>query len=130
MDGDNDGYHISLLLMSLFSKIAPQFLKEERLVWLRAPLYKVSRGKKNDFFYSDDELKLSGIKGEQTRYKGLGEMSVEDTKASMFCPDNQRLEGIDYSGDGINRLVELMGKDVAFRKDFVMNRINFSELER
>ena len=100
------------------------------MVWLRAPLYKVSHGKKDDFFYSDDELKLSGIKGEQTRYKGLGEMSVEDTKASMFCPDNQRLEGIDYSGDGINRLVELMGKDVAFRKDFVMNRINFSELER
>lgn len=129
VDGDQDGYHISLLIMSLIHKLAPEFLEEGRLLWLKAPLYRVSSKGQNHYYYSEEELS-KGKKGEQTRFKGLGELGTTDTKASMFNPKNQRLEVIKYSKEGIVRLEELMGKDISFRKDFVLNKIDFSQLER
>ena len=38
-DADSDGYHIGLLIMSALAYLAPEFIKEGRLCWLRAPLY-------------------------------------------------------------------------------------------
>lgn len=129
VDSDSDGFHISLLIISLIHKLAPQFLKEGRLLWLRAPLFRVSNNRGKYYYYSNEELS-KGAKGIQTRFKGLGELSTEDTKISMFSKEYQRLDPIQYSDDGIKRLEELMGKEVTYRKDFVLNQIDFSELER
>lgn len=46
----------------------------------------------------------------------------------MFSPDFQRLEPIIPSDDSITLLEELMGKDGDYRKDFVFNKIDFSEI--
>ena len=64
------GYHIGLLIMSALRYLAPDFLNEGRLCWLKAPLFKVKKGKTNYYFYDDNELAQSKIKGEQSRYKG------------------------------------------------------------
>ena len=56
--------------MSLFKALMPQFIEEGRLCWLKAPLFKVKKGKTNYYFYDDNELAQSKIKGEQSRYKG------------------------------------------------------------
>ena len=92
VDADDDGCHIACLIMSLFKALMPQFIEEGRLCWLKAPLFRVQKGKNNYYFYDEEELNASGIKGEQTRFKGLGELSAQDTKESMFDKTNQRVE--------------------------------------
>ena len=115
--------------MSLFKALIPQFIEENRLCWLKAPLFKVKKGKNNYYFYDEDELNNSGIKGEQSRFKGLGELTAEDTKNSMFDKDNQRIEILIPDDNSFYRLEELMGPSVQPRKDFVFSgAIDFSKI--
>lgn len=71
-DADSDGAHIGLLIMATMQYLAPEFIKEGRLCWLRSPLYIVSNGKKNDYYFSDEEFNKvrKNIKGVVTRAKG------------------------------------------------------------
>lgn len=125
VDADDDGCHIACLIMALLQRLAPQLIKENRLYWLKAPLFKIEKGKDVSFFYTDEELTHNIVKGgEQTRFKGLGQMTRADTKASMFSA-NQRLESIEWSEDGIELLEALMGADVESRKEFITNEIDF-----
>lgn len=129
VDADDDGCHIACLIMSLFKALIPQFIEENRLCWLKAPLFKVKKGKNNYYFYDEDELNNSGIKGEQSRFKGLGELTAEDTKNSMFDKDNQRIEILIPDDNSFYRLEELMGPSVQPRKDFVFSgAIDFSKI--
>ena len=129
VDADDDGCHIACLIMSLFKALMPQFIEEGRLCWLKAPLYKVQKGKNNYYFYDDAELTESGIKGEQTRYKGLGEMGAQDVKESMFDTKNQRIEILEPDENSFQRLEELMGTNVSYRKEFVFSgAIDFSKI--
>lgn len=129
VDADDDGCHIACLIMSLFKALIPQFIEENRLCWLKAPLFKVKKGKSNYYFYDEDELNNSGIKGEQSRFKGLGELTAEDTKNSMFDKDNQRIEILIPDDNSFYRLEELMGPSVQPRKDFVFSgAIDFSKI--
>ena len=115
--------------MSLFKALMPQFIEEGRLCWLKAPLFRVTKGKNNYYFYDEQELAQSQIKGEQTRYKGLGELTAQDTKASMFDKDNQRIEVLIPDDNSFYRLEELMGSDVKPRKEYVFSgAIDFSKI--
>jgi DNA gyrase subunit B len=128
VDADSDGYHIACLIMALFQAIMPQFIEEGRLCWLRAPLYKVVKGKEKYYYFNDEEL-ANGVKGEQTRYKGLGEMQPQDAQESMFNEKNQRLEVLIPDENSAMRLEDLMGSKVAPRKDFVFSGIiDFSQI--
>ena len=128
VDSDFDGSHIGLLLMAMLQVLAPEFLKENRLFWLRAPTCKVETPKKTYFYYSDEEFK-NHPKGNITFFKGLGQMNDNDLKASMFNEEWQHLEPITYSEEGINTLISLMSEDVEPRKEFVYNNIDFSKFE-
>lgn len=129
VDSDDDGCHIACLIMSLFKALMPKFIEEGRLCWLKAPLFRVKKGKNNYYFYDEQELAKSQIKGEQTRYKGLGELTAQDTKESMFDPNNQRIEVLIPDENSFMRLEELMGSDVAPRKEFVFSgAIDFSKI--
>ncbi len=131
-DADSDGSHIGLLIMSALAYLAPDFIKEGRLFWLRAPLYVVDNGKTESYYFTDAELdsaKAKGkIKGVITRNKGLGEMPAETARKSMFDPEYQRLELMEYSDRAVDLLYDLMGEDVEPRKEFIMNRIDFSTI--
>ena len=126
VDADDDGMHIACLIISLLYKLAPDFLKEGRLCWLHAPLFKVKKGKETKFYYTEEQLR-TGIKGEQTRFKGLGEMKDEDARC-MF-DTNQWLEVLEWDSTVSAQVEALMGKDSQPKKDFVFSRINFEELE-
>lgn len=128
VDSDFDGSHISLLLMAMLQVLAPEFIKENRLFWLRAPTCKVETNKKTYYYYNEEEFK-SHPQGNITFFKGLGQMTDEDLKNSMFSKEWQHLEPIEYSEDGISILYSLMGEDVEPRKEFVFNNIDFSKFE-
>lgn len=130
VDADSDGSHIGLLIMSALRYLAPKFLEEGRLCWLRSPLYIVKNGKKEDYYFTDDEFNRvrSKIKGEVTRAKGLGALSESQARNSMFSEEFQRMDVLEVDDESVMYLEELMGVDVQPRRDFVFNEIDFSEV--
>lgn len=129
-DADSDGYHIGLLIMAALSYLAPDFIKEGRLCWLRSPLYIVENGKTESYYFTDEEFNKvrNKIKGEVTRAKGLGELPMETARASMFTPEYQRMDVMEWSEDAINLLYDLMGSEVEPRTQFIMNHVDFSKI--
>ena len=127
VDADDDGMHIACLIMALLYKFAPEFLKEGRLHWLHAPLFKVTSGKSVRYFYTEEQVRAAKLKGTQQRFKGLGEMKPEDTKC-MFGTE-QWMEQLTWDDSVAEVLEGLMGEDSQPKKDFVFSRINFEEIE-
>lgn len=124
------GYHIALLIMSVLQYLAPQFIQENRLCWLRSPLYIVKNGKQEQYFFTDEDFDKvrKNIKGEINRAKGLGALSVEQAHNSMFTEKYQRLDVLHPTENAIQLLYNLMGNDSSLRKDFIFNNVDFSQL--
>ena len=124
---DSDGYHIGLLIMAALRYLAPQFLEEGRLCWLRSPLYIVKNGKSESYYFTDEEFAKAKVKGEVTRAKGLGALSEQQAKNSMFG-ENQRMDVLEPNEEAIYLLEDLMGKDVEPRTEFIFKNVDFSEV--
>lgn len=126
----SDGSHIGLLIMAALQYLAPQFLKESRLCWLRSPLYIVKNGKTESYYFTDSEFdKVRGkIKGEVSRAKGLGALSADQARKSMFSDEYQRMDILIPDDNSIYLLLQLMGEDVTPRKEYIFNEIDFSEV--
>ena len=129
-DSDSDGYHVGLLIMAAIAHIAPEFIKEGRLCWLRSPLYIVTNGKTESYYFTDAEFNAAKgkIKGEVQRNKGLGSLEPEQARKSMFSPEYQRIDVMEYDEAAMNLLYDLMGEEVEPRRDFIMNNVDFSEI--
>ena len=130
-DADVDGYAIMCLIATMFYVLMPKFIEEGRLCWLRAPLYRLSKGNKRVFAYDDTELAELRKKypdWEQGRNKGLGEMNSEDMEASMMSKTDRRLEVLTISDAeaAAESLKMLMGPDVNDRRDFLFENVDFS----
>ena len=129
-DADSDGAHIGLLIMAALQYLAPEFIREGRLCWLRSPLYIVENKGKESYYFTDDEFNKvrNKIKGEVTRAKGLGELPAETAQASMFTPEYQRMEVMEYDDKAVDLLYDLMGEDVEPRRNFIMKKVDFSKV--
>lgn len=129
VDSDSDGYHIALLVTTAIQHFCPDFITEQRLCWLRSPLYIVKNGKQEQYYFTDEEMNAvrGTIKGEVQRNKGLGSLSAEQAKVSMFGP-NQRMDILNPNDEAITLLKNLMGSSGVARKDFVFNNIDFSTI--
>ena len=130
VDADSDGSHIALLIMSALRYLAPEFLEEGRLYWLRSPLYIVKQGKNESYFFTDAEFEANKkkIKGEVQRNKGLGSLSEDQARRSMFTDEFQCLEQLVPNDESIYLLEDLMGVDVEPRRNFIFSKIDFSEI--
>lgn len=130
---DNLGLNIMCLIATMFWVLMPEFIKEGRLCWLRAPLYRLSKGDKRVFAYNDKELAELRKKyptWEQGRNKGLGEMTSEDMEASMMNEESRHLEVLTVKDvvEADKILHMLMGNDVEGRRDFLFENVDFSKL--
>ena len=130
-DADADGYSIGLLIMCALYKVAPEFIEEGRLCWLRSPLYIVKSGKTESYYFTDEEYaaKQKTIKGEVIRAKGLGALSAEQAKRSMFTAEFQRMEQLIPDKETLPLLLNLMGKDSSPKRKFIFENIDFSEIK-
>ena len=85
-DGDVDGSHIRNLFYTFIWNFCPQLIQEGYVYSLIAPLYKITMGKdtyvylKDDAELADFQKKNAGKKYQVSRFKGLGEMSAEETE--------------------------------------------------
>ena len=135
VDADIDGYNIMCLIATMFYVLMPKFIEEGRLCWMRAPLYRLTKGEKRVFAYDDKELiemKKKYPNWEQGRQKGLGEMTSADMEASMLHPTDRRLEiltikDVEAAAESIKML---MGEEVEGRRDFLFENVDFSILNR
>lgn len=127
-DSDSDGYHIGLLLMAALQYLAPQFIEEGRLGWLRSPLYIVKNGKTENYYFTDEEMDAARghISGVIQRNKGIGSLTPEQAYNSMFTTKNQRFDMFQTSPEARDLLYNLMGKDVEPRTDFIFKNVDFS----
>ena len=131
VDADSDGYHIGLLIMAALQYLAPEFIKEGRLCWLRSPLYIIDNKGKETYYFTDEELnkEKNKIKGHIQRNKGLGALDAEQAYNSMFSPEHQRLDIINWDEEAISLLYNLMGEDVEPRRDFIMQKVDFNKVK-
>ena len=119
--------------ITMFWVLIPDFIKEGRLCWLQAPLYRLSKGDKRVFAYSDSELvelRKKYPNWEQGRNKGLGEMTAEDMEESMMHKDNRHLEILTVKDvvEAGESLRMLMGTEVEGRREFLFENVDFSKL--
>lgn len=129
-DADSDGFAIGLLIMCALYKIAPEFIEEGRLCWVRSPLYIVKKGNKYDYYFTDEEFDKvrNTVNGEVQRNKGLGSLNAKQARDSMFSPEHQRIDILIPDEDSLGLLLELMGKDSRPKHDFIFDNIDFSTI--
>ena len=126
----SDGAHIGLLIMAALQYLAPEFIKEGRLCWLRSPLYIVTNGNQESYYFTDEEFNKvrNKIKGEVQRNKGLGSLEPEQARRSMFTDEYQRMDVMEATPEALFVLGQLMGEDVGPRKDYIFNHMDFSTI--
>ncbi len=125
-DADVDGSHIRTLLLTFFYRFMRPMLENGHVYIALPPLYKVSRGGKDRYFYSDKELEQyyaetgkSGITVQ--RYKGLGEMNPDQLWETTMNPETRTMMQVTLddalAADEVFSL--LMGEAVEPRREFI-----------
>lgn len=128
VDADEDGKNIADLLITFFYVCMPNFIKEGRLYWMKAPLYYNDAAKQ--YIFTEEEWSKVKNKSAFTRAKGLGEQTPESVKESLFGA-SKHWEPITPANwkDFSETVVKLMGKDVSERRDFIFKNVDFERIK-
>ncbi len=136
-DADVDGSHIRTLLLTFFFRFMRPLIEEGHVYLAQPPLYKVSRGKKVLYAYTDEERdkavqELYGsddVKKDIQRYKGLGEMDPEQLWETTMNPETRIMKKVELE-DAVRAdetFTILMGDKVGPRREFIEANAKYVE---
>lgn len=128
-DADVDGAHIATLMLTFIFRFMPELIKEGHVYLAQPPLYKLEKGQKLWYAYSDEELSkiLQEVGRDQNnkiqRYKGLGEMDADQLWETTMDPERRILLRVNIDEEAMSELdltfTTLMGDQVEPRREFI-----------
>ncbi len=128
-DADVDGAHIRTLLLTFFFRYMRPLITNGNIYIAQPPLFKVERGKKTRYAFSDEErdsciaeLSEDGkYKVEIQRYKGLGEMDPEQLWETTMDPERRTIIKVtmEDAAKADEVFTILMGDKVEPRRKFI-----------
>ena len=127
-DADVDGAHIRTLLLTFFYRYMRPLIDGGHVYIAQPPLYKVSKGKREEYAYSDEELDkiLEDFGGKDNsiniqRYKGLGEMNANQLWDTTMDPEHRILlkATVEDAIAADEIFTILMGDKVEPRREFI-----------
>ncbi len=136
-DADVDGSHIRTLLLTFFFRFMRPLIEEGHVYLAQPPLFKVFRGKKVRYAFSDEErdayiAELAGesnAKVEVQRYKGLGEMDPDQLWETTMDPAARTMIKVNLEdaakADEIFSI--LMGDKVEPRREFIEQNARYAK---
>ncbi|MEA3329640.1 MAG: DNA topoisomerase (ATP-hydrolyzing) subunit B [Nanoarchaeota archaeon] len=134
-DADVDGQHIATLLLTFFFRYVPELVENGNIFIAMSPLYRVRKGGKDYYVYSDEELKKTltkiGENADVQRFKGLGEMNSKQLWDTTMNPKTRILKKITIE-DSIRAdqvFSMLMGDVVGPRRKFIEQNANIAEVD-
>jgi DNA gyrase subunit B len=125
-DGDPDGGHIRLLLITLLWRLCPELLQNGHVYTSRPPLYKITNSK-NQYCYLATERDLELYKKKHSkekfivnRIKGLGELSPDELFECMIKDGTETVLQLDAPNyeDTEQELEKFMGSEVLPRREY------------
>ncbi|WP_166082592.1 DNA topoisomerase (ATP-hydrolyzing) subunit B [Erysipelothrix anatis] len=134
-DADVDGAHIRTLLLTFFYRFLRPVIEGGFVYIAQPPLYKISRGNKMAYAYSDEELEELkpefGDRFNVQRYKGLGEMNPEQLWETTMDPQTRTLIRVDIEDAMEADMIfeTLMGDEVAPRRQFIQENAEYADLD-
>ena len=130
-DADVDGAHIRTLLLTFFFRYMPELIKQGHIYLAQPPLYRLSKGQKHHYAYSDEErdeiLAEIGTNVSIQRYKGLGEMDPEQLWETTMNPETRLMlrVTIEDAEAADETFSILMGDQVEPRREFIEKNAKF-----
>lgn len=130
-DADVDGAHIRTLLLTFFFRYMPQIIEQGYVYLAQPPLFKVAKGKKFAYAFSDEErdeiIKEYGGDCDIQRYKGLGEMDPEQLWETTMDPEFRTMlrVTIEDAQRASENFSILMGDNVEPRREFIEKNAKF-----
>lgn len=124
-DADVDGFQIRTLILTMFQRLTPSLINNNKIFIAETPLFEITSGKKTHFAYSEKEKQdiLSKLKGKYTiqRSKGLGENEPDMMWETTMCPTSRRLIEVEPENeeDTMNMFNILLGDNLSGRKEFI-----------